>query len=38
VEKRGQITPGRFVRFLEQLAGEQAPFAGTVRFLTRTED
>ena len=37
VERRRRITPGRFVRFLERLSGEDAPFAGAVRYLTPDE-
>lgn len=37
VEHRRRIAPGRFVRFLESLATEEAPFAGVIRFLTPEE-
>jgi hypothetical protein len=32
--QRHRIAPGRLVRFLAQLASEEAPFAGVIRFLT----
>lgn len=35
VPQRHRLTPGRFVLLLEQLASEEAPFAGVIRFLTR---
>lgn len=35
--QRHRLTPGRFVRFIEQLASEEAPFAGVIRFLTRED-
>jgi hypothetical protein len=38
VPQRHRIGPGRFVRFLEKLAAEEAPFAGTIRYLTPEED
>lgn len=38
VAQRHRIGPGRFVRFLEKLAAEEAPFAGTSRYLTPKED
>jgi hypothetical protein len=31
--QRHRVGPGRFVSFLDKLAAEDAPFAGTVRFL-----
>ena len=37
VERRKRITPGRFLRFLEELAAEEAPFAGIIRFVTPEE-
>lgn len=37
VERRKRITPGRFVHFLEELAAEEAPFAGVIRFVTPEE-
>jgi hypothetical protein len=35
--QRHRITPGHFVRFLEKLAAEEAPFVGVIRFVTRDE-
>ena len=32
--QRHRITPGGLVRFLEELAAEEAPFAGIIRFVT----
>lgn len=37
VERRKRIVPGRFLRFLQELAEEEAPFAGVIRFLTPEE-
>lgn len=34
VPQRHRLTPGRLMRFLEDLAAEPAPFAGVVRFVT----
>jgi hypothetical protein len=31
--QRARITPGRLLRFLEELAAEDAPFAGVIRFV-----
>lgn len=31
--QRHRITPGRLLRFLEDLAGEHTPFAGVIRFV-----
>jgi hypothetical protein len=31
--QRHRITPGRLLRFLEELAAEEAPFAGVIRFV-----
>lgn len=33
--QRHRITPGRLLRFLEDLAAEEAPFAGVIRFVPR---
>ena len=38
VVQRHRVTPGRFVRFLEKLAGEEAPLAGVIRFVTPEEE
>lgn len=37
VERRKRITPGRFLRFLQELATEDVPFAGIIRFVTPEE-
>jgi len=36
--QRHRITPGHFVRFLEKLAAEEAPFVGVIRFVIRDEE
>lgn len=36
--QRHRITPGRFVRFLEKLCAEEAPFAGAIRFYASEEE
>lgn len=36
--QRHRIAAGRFVRFLEELAVEEAPFAGIIRFVTPEDE
>jgi hypothetical protein len=36
--QRHRVTPGGLVRFFETLAGEEAPFAGVIRFVAPKDE